>query len=214
MAYTREEFVEKYGGFIANEVKGTGILSGTLISQAILESQGKDASGNYRVGGSTLARNSNNYFGIKCHNWTGKHYNISTGEVSPSGVSYTDVNACFRAYDSVEDSISDYVKFLTENSRYRNAGVFNAPTVKEQAEALRRAGYATDSSYPDKVSGIYEGLKSYIDKFSTYGVAGIAKSFVNSPVSFVKRNWIPITIIGVFMAGVGITTYLIIKNKK
>ena len=36
--YTRGEFVQEYGGYIANSVRGTGIHSGTLIAQAFLES--------------------------------------------------------------------------------------------------------------------------------------------------------------------------------
>ena len=41
-SYTRDEFVKKYGSFIHKSFKGTGILAGTLIAQAILESSGKD----------------------------------------------------------------------------------------------------------------------------------------------------------------------------
>ena len=39
--YTREEFVETYGPYIARATRGTGLLPGTVISQAIIESQGK-----------------------------------------------------------------------------------------------------------------------------------------------------------------------------
>jgi len=136
MSYTRLEFVEKYGGYISNAVKGTGLLQGTVIAQGIIESQGRVADGSNEVGASKLARNSNNFFGIKCHNWGGKGYNIDTGEVAKDGSLYVDKNACFRKYDSVEDSIDDYVKFLKDNPRYENAGVFQAQTVREQAEAL------------------------------------------------------------------------------
>lgn len=211
--YTRDGFVEQYGGFIAHSVKGTGILAGTLIAQAIIESQGK-VNGSHRVGGSKLARNSNNYFGIKCHGWKGRTYNIDTGEQNPDGTRYTDKNACFRAYDSVEDSIKDYIKFLKSNPRYEKAGVFKAKTVREQAEALKRAGYATSVKYADTVTGVYNGVSDSVEKYAKYGFSGAVKSFKNNPKAFVKRNWIPIALTGVVITGIVIGTYHIFKNKK
>lgn len=160
--YTRQAFVEKYGDFINQTVSGTGILAGTLIAQAIIESQGK-VDGSWRVGGSTLSRKANNYFGIKCSSqWKGKSFNIDTGEQRPDGSTYVDKKACFRAYDSVEDSIRDYVKFLQGNQRYTTHGVFKAKTVREQAEALKSAGYATSIKYADTVTSVYNGIKNYI----------------------------------------------------
>jgi flagellum-specific peptidoglycan hydrolase FlgJ len=213
MSYTREEFVEKYGGFIAKTVKGTGILQGTLISQAIIESQGKMPDGNWRVGASKLARNSNNYFGIKCHNWSGKTYNIDTGEYDSSGNKYIDKSACFRAYDSVEDSIKDYIKFLKSNPRYERAGVFNAKTVKEQADALKSAGYATAPDYSNKIQSVYNGIKDYADKFSKYGVSGVMKSFANNPLAFVKRNKEIVIASSIMAIGAGVGIYYMVKKK-
>ena len=107
-SYTRAEFVKKYGSFIHKAVEGSGILAGTLVAQAILESSGKDLQGNFKVAGSKLSREANNLFGIKkSKSWTGKVYNINTGEVL-NGKNVV-VNADFRAYDSYEDSIKDYV---------------------------------------------------------------------------------------------------------
>lgn len=213
MAYTREEFVEKYGGFIAKVVRGTGILQGTLIAQAIIESQGKMPDGNWRVGASKLARNSNNYFGIKCHNWKGKTYNIDTGEYDSSGNKYVDKRACFRAYDSVEDSIKDYISFLKNNPRYEKAGVFSAKTVKDQAEALKRAGYATAPDYSSKIQSVYNGVKDYAEKFSKYGVSGIAKSFANNPIAFIKRNK-EVVAGSILLAGaLGFGVYYMVKKK-
>lgn len=211
--YTRPEFIEKYGGFIAKTVRGTGILAGTLIAQAIIESQGK-VNGSYKVGGSKLSRAANNYFGIKCHNWSGKGFNIDTGEQHPDGTTYVDKNACFRAYDSVEDSIKDYVKFLKENPRYKKAGVFEAKTVKEQAEALKRAGYATSASYVDMVTSVYNGVKDYVDKFSAYGISGIFKSFTNNPSAFIKRNKYAVIGTSIILIGIGVGTYMLLKNRK
>jgi flagellum-specific peptidoglycan hydrolase FlgJ len=155
---TRKEFIEKYGAFIHKVTAGTGILPGTLIAQAFLES-----SSNGKVGGSKLSREANNFFGIKCGpNWSGKTYDIQTKEYSGNTPYF--VTACFRKYNSVEDSIKDYVNFLQVNARYRNAGVFEAKTVKEQAEALKRAGYATAPGYAQLVFDVYKPYATLINE--------------------------------------------------
>ena len=159
-SYTRAEFVKKYGSFIHKSVKGTGILAGTLIAQAILESSGKDENGEWKVGGSKLSREAKNLFGIKkSKSWKGKAYNINTGEVIKG--KKVVVNADFRAYDSYEDSIRDYIKFLNENARYSN--VFKAKTVDEQAKELKKAGYATAPNYADTGAQVYNSVKSLVD---------------------------------------------------
>jgi flagellum-specific peptidoglycan hydrolase FlgJ len=197
--YTRQDFVKKYGGFIAKTVKGTGLHAGTVISQAIIESQGK-VGGSYRVGGSKLSREANNYFGIKCHGWSGRGYNIDTGEQKPDGTRYIDKQACFRAYDNVEDSIRDYVKFLKDNPRYRRAGVFEAPTVRDQALALKRAGYATSIKYADTVTSVYNSVKDYVAQYA------VAQN------SFFKKN--KFLIIGtVALLGAGVGIYFLTRKK-
>ena len=161
--YTRAEFVDKYGSFIHKAVRGTGIFAGTLIAQAVLESSGKDQYGNWKVGGSKLSRESNNFFGIKdSKQWKGKTYNINTGEFK-NGRNVIE-NADFRAYDSVKDSIRDYVDFLQTNETYSKAGVFTAPNVKEQAVRLKKARYATAPNYADTVNQIYNSIKPNVDK--------------------------------------------------
>jgi flagellum-specific peptidoglycan hydrolase FlgJ len=211
--YTREEFVAYYGPYISQATKSTGILTGTVVAQAIIESQGK-VNGSYRVGGSKLSREANNFFGIKCHNWTGKTYNINTGEQDESGNSYIESNACFRAYDSVEDSIDDYVQFLLNNSNYRNAGVFDADTVYEQAEALKRAGYATDVNYASKIGSIYDGVSVYVDKYSRYGIKSIWRSFKNSPSAFIKRNKSAFIGVGTLAVSLSLCVYLLVKHNR
>jgi flagellum-specific peptidoglycan hydrolase FlgJ len=158
--YTRAEFIDKYGAFIHKTVKGTGILAGTLIAQAILESSGTDENGDWKVGGSKLSRKSNNFFGIKSSTkWSGKTYNIDTGEVIKG--KKVIVNADFRAYNSIKDSIEDYVKLLKENPRFSN--VLKVKTVSEQASELKKAGYATSTNYADTVTQVYNSVKDSVD---------------------------------------------------
>ena len=125
---TRENFVKQYSPYINLVTKGTGILAGTLIAQAFIESSGK-YNGEWLVGGSKLSREANNFFGIKASKgWKGEVYNIKTGEYTPSG-SYYVIADNFRKYPSVEDSIKDYVNFLISNPRYHKAGVFEAKKI-------------------------------------------------------------------------------------
>ncbi|MGM9925717.1 MAG: glycoside hydrolase family 73 protein [Bacillus sp. (in: firmicutes)] len=114
---------------IAN-YKEYGVLPSITISQAILESD---------WGRSQLAADYNNLFGIKDHRkWDGKTASLQTTE------NYNDrIQANFRAYDSVSESISDHGLFLAENPRYAKNGLFTARTYIEQAKALENAGYST-----------------------------------------------------------------------
>jgi flagellum-specific peptidoglycan hydrolase FlgJ len=110
--------------------KEYGILPSISISQAILESG---------WGSSKLSKESNNMFGIKADKrWTGTKVSMPTGEYYN-----TKIVANFRSYSSVNDSIKDYGKFLTENSRYRKNGLFDSRFYMSQAQALEDAGYST-----------------------------------------------------------------------
>jgi len=199
MSYTRAEFTKKYSPFIAKAVRGSGILVGTVIAQAIIESQGKVSGGTYKVGASKLSRKANNYFGIKCHNWKGKTFNIDTGEYTSSGSYYIEKSSCFRSYASVEDSIKDYIKFLKENPRYTKAGVFKAKTVRQQAEALKRGGYATSLNYPKTIESVYNGIKKDI----------IAVSEIQ--LKFAKKYW---WVIALGTAGVVGMAFALVRYKK
>jgi len=80
----------------------------------------------------------NNIFGIKSYNWDGKSANISTSEFHEENI-----QADFRVYDTISDSLQDHSVFLTENPRYEKNGLFSAKTYLEQATALQEAGYST-----------------------------------------------------------------------
>lgn len=159
---TRKQFVERYEPFINSVVKDSGLFAGTMIAQAIIESSGS-YNGAWSVGGSGLSRKANNFFGIKCSpGWKGKTYNADTGEYSTSGTYYIQKKACFRKYDTVEDSIRDHLKFLQTNSRYTKHGVFNSKTIYEQAQALKAAGYATAPGYAKTIVQVYNEIKPYL----------------------------------------------------
>lgn len=117
------------------------------IAQAILES------GNGR---SELASKYNNHFGIKANSaWKGKVVSMRTKEVYDTR-EVTVVDG-FRVYDTIQDSFADRNRFLARNRRYTTNGVFSATTPQAQAQALQRAGYATDPKYATKLIDLMAG---------------------------------------------------------
>lgn len=139
---TRSEYIEKFKNVVIEVVKGTGLFPSLMMAQAILESSDKHGV----PGNSSLARLYNNHFGIKANKaWIGPKVNLKTREVIDG--SDVVIGDYFRVYEDASQSFRDRVTFLQQNARYSKAGVFIAKTPGEQAEALQKAGYATDPNY-------------------------------------------------------------------
>jgi len=159
---TRTQFVEMYYPEAVQVTAGTGVFPQVMIAQAILESSGK-VDGVWMPGQSLLSRSANNYFGIKADSkWKGPTIDLKTGEYFNG--QYVTVTGKFRKYASIKDSFADYVNFLKSNPRYTTAGVFNASTPEEQAQALQKAGYATDPNYSKLIIGIINSVGDSIKK--------------------------------------------------
>ena len=106
-----------------------------------------------------LARKSNNHFGIKCHGWPGGkvyHDDDEKGE-------------CFRAYRKVEDSYEDHSQFLKNGPRYAFLFKLKITDYKGWAKGLKKAGYATDRSYANRLITIIEDYELY--KYDTKGMS-------------------------------------------
>ncbi|MBW6409522.1 glycoside hydrolase family 73 protein [Clostridium weizhouense] len=107
-----------------------GILPSITISQAILESN---------WGKSDLSIKANNLFGIKADSsWKGKIITMTTSEYYNSVIKDS-----FRSYENKADSLEDYGKFLLNNKRYKEHGVFKSSQYIEQAQSIENAGYST-----------------------------------------------------------------------
>lgn len=157
---TRDEFINFYGDYVIEKTAGTGILPETLIAQAFIESS--NSKGDF--GASTAARDYNNYFGIKADKaWKGSSVSLQTKEYTGTEKEIT-IKDGFRAYDSVQDSISDYVSFLKSNPRYEKAGVFEAQTAAEQGARLLNAGYATDPNYANLIASVANSVSKKLYK--------------------------------------------------
>lgn len=153
----RADYIKQFTNAVLKASKGTGLFPSLFMAQAILES------GN---GESSLAKTYNNHFGIKASkDWTGKVIDINTREVFDGKETY--IKDGFRWYDNPTDSFKDRVSFLKKHPRYTRFGVFEAKNPEEQADALQRAGYATDPNY-SKI------LKSLIVRYNLKNLDSLA----------------------------------------
>lgn len=142
---TKNEFIPTIAPLVVaeNQRRGNPLYSSVVIAQAICESG---------WGQSKIMMKANAIFGIKAtSSWKGKVYNANTQECY-DGVSYTNITACFRAYDSLAESISDYFDLITKLERYRKATVAETPL--ECITAIKNGGYATTPTYINTIMSI------------------------------------------------------------
>jgi LysM repeat protein len=143
-----EDYIKKYRDIAVREMKRYHIPASITLAQGLLESG---------AGQSTLARKSNNHFGIKCGgDWRGptvSHDDDARGE-------------CFRAYKHPEESYEDHSKFLAGRPRYASLFKLKITDYKGWAHGLKKAGYATNPRYAEKLIGIIElyNLHKYDNK--------------------------------------------------
>lgn len=133
-----KDYIVTYSEIAKNNMATHGIPASITLAQGVLESGS---------GQGTLSRNANNHFGIKCHTeWEG-----------PS-VRHTDdaPDECFRKYDSPDESYRDHSLFLVTRSRYGDLFKLPRDDYKGWAHGLKKAGYATDPKYGDKLISLIE----------------------------------------------------------
>ena len=148
----QEIYIDQFATLAVEEMYRSGVPASITLAQGLLES---------RYGLSELAVKGNNHFGIKCHNgWTGKkmyHDDDRKGE-------------CFRVYPSPEQSYRDHSDFLRYRDRYKFLFDYKITDYKSWAHGLKKAGYATDPSYPSKLIKLIEdyGLHEYDRKPASF----------------------------------------------
>jgi hypothetical protein len=139
-------YISTYREIVISEMHRTGIPASIKMAQAIVES----ASGT-----STLARQSNNHFGIKCGNsWEGETVYRHDDDYENGLL----VRSCFRAYDDPVESFYAHSDFLANpySQRYKPLFELDVYDYKAWAYGLKKAGYATDKNYPKKLIDIIE----------------------------------------------------------
>lgn len=140
-------YINQYKDIAMEEMIRTGVPASITLAQGILESG---------CGQSTLAKESNNHFGIKCKTeWTGgKVYHDDDTR-----------NECFRVYASAEDSYRDHSNFLKNRPYYTDLFSLDPHNYAAWAYGLKKDGYATEKDYPKNLIHIIETyhLEDYSD---------------------------------------------------
>lgn len=147
VSVSAQDYIRRYKDLAVSEMIRTGVPASITLAQGMVESD---------YGRSTLARTSNNHFGIKCHDdWKGPH------------VRYHDDrrNECFRKYSRPEDSFIDHSDFLRYRTRYSDLFSIPVTDYKGWARGLKKAGYATNPDYANMlIRKIEEHDLQYFDR--------------------------------------------------
>lgn len=137
-----EAFVKVMLPYAKEAAARIGVHPKVLLAQAALETGW----------GKSLKGNSMNLFGIKADSaWQGSSVRLPTLEFRNGALQQE--KASFRAYGSAADSFHDYVSFLQNNPRYKEA-LRSVSEPRAFVSALSNAGYATDPQYEKKLARI------------------------------------------------------------
>ncbi|MBP6335199.1 MAG: glucosaminidase domain-containing protein [Bacteroidia bacterium] len=147
---SRSEYIAMYKDEAIEDMKKMSVPASITMAQALLESSD---------GNSNLAREANNHFGIKCSDWRGKTY-IQDDDTK---------DECFRKYNNVLESYDDHSNFLRTRPRYASLFELDITDYKGWAKGLKKAGYATDPSYADRLIKIIEENQLYLLDTDTGG---------------------------------------------
>lgn len=148
-----EEFVQAIRPAATAAARQLGVDPDAVIAHAALETGWGSA-----LPGGSGGESSFNLFGIKATaGWQGAARQSSTREFIDGRMQ--ERSAAFRAYESPEHSLRDYVELLSSNPRYATA-LNTGSDVGAFARGLARGGYATDPDYVTKLTAIVTRLKS------------------------------------------------------
>ena len=180
-------FITKIAPYAQAEYrKGKLVLPSVCIAQACLEST---------YGTTGKMRRANAMLGIKVGKnkvhfgtaWKDKAYDTKTKECY-DGKMYTVINDFFRAYDTVEDCVTDYYDMLCSCSRYK-AAVGETDYVKT-IKAIQNGGYATGLEYVQTAISIIEhnNLTQYDIIGGTKVMSNVIKKAVEFAVAIANDN--------------------------
>lgn len=158
---SRQQYIDLFAQLAIQEMNEYHIPASITMAQACLESGD---------GNSPLAVEANNHFGIKCNNsWSGPSMRQDDEQQ----------NECFRKYSTAIESFRDHSKFLTGGMRYQFLFDYDIKDYKKWAYGLKKAGYATDPQYPERLIKIVEEFQ--LHKLDQY---------YNSTTKYVRPlNW-------------------------
>ena len=150
LAATPEAFIASVLPSIKRAAKKMGVSPEGMLAQAALET-----GWGRRVPRTADGASSFNLFGVKA----GTHWNgptATTATLEYDGTVARRHHASFRAYASVDESVSDYAQLLSTSPRYRDAFKAGADA-GAYVSAIGASGYATDPEYANKLREILHG---------------------------------------------------------
>jgi flagellar protein FlgJ len=149
MAQTPAEFVNHVMPTIRRAAAALGLNPLGLLAQAALETGWGQRMPRNADGSQSL-----NLFGLKAgEEWKGGRATADTIEFS-NGVA-TPRRTAFRAYGSIEDSVSDFANLLKNSPRYRDALAAGGDP-RAYIDSIGKSGYATDPAYANKLNQILD----------------------------------------------------------
>lgn len=133
-----KKFIREYAATAQAEMKAFGVPASIKMAQALVES---------RAGTSRLAKGNNNFFGMKCFS-----KNCKKGHCSNATDDHH--KDFFRIYQTPQDSWRAHSRLIS-NGRYAHLKDYGND-YKKWAHGLKKAGYATDKRYAQKLINTIE----------------------------------------------------------
>lgn len=135
-------YVKRFVNVAQTEMTKFGVPASIILAQGLLESD---------AGDSRLSTNNNNHFGIKCFSRTCRKGHCSN---------FTDDSHkdFFRKYQNAWESYRAHSQLLRA-PRYTHLYKLGKADYKSWAMGLKRAGYATDKYYGEKLINLIEDLE-------------------------------------------------------
>ena len=138
----QEAYVNRFADVAQAEMEKYGIPASITLAQGLIETN---------AGDSRLARKNNNHFGMKC-------FSKRCGKGHCSNFTDDSHKDFFRKYKSSWESYRAHSQLLM-GKRYRHLKKLSPKNYKGWAKGLKKAGYATDRRYAEKLINIIEELK-------------------------------------------------------
>lgn len=143
----QRDFINRMLPYAKQASEASGVPLQLMMGQAALESGWGSREIRQADGG-----NSFNLFGIKAgSDWTGDVAEVMTTEYK-NGVAHKQIEK-FRAYSSYAEAFQDYARLIGSNPRYA-AVLQQGDDMAGMAQAVQKAGYATDPNYADKLASV------------------------------------------------------------
>lgn len=140
----QEAYIHMYAHLAQLEMRQYGIPASITLAQGLLETN---------AGESPLATEANNHFGIKCFSSVCRRGHCRNFEDD----SHKDF---FRIYATPGESYRAH-SILLQKARYQSLYQFSNKNYTAWAHGLKKAGYATDPSYAEKLIRLIEAFQLY-----------------------------------------------------